>query len=160
MQLLASSSTASATIAFADESLSLELTGLCSEDALFDALPPSLIMERLTSIITTDNECSLTVALLIVLAEGAATETTGRYILQHLAPALLFLLDDPAQRLKDGIATADLRRLAQALIGSCGLKDAVSRQELLSLTLVDQAHDSDAYRELITCLAECYFDAE
>jgi hypothetical protein len=57
-----------------------------------------------------------------------------------------------------GAATqSDLKRLAKALVVSCGLGRR-ERQDLVSLTTVAGEFDSDPYRELVTCLGECYFE--
>jgi hypothetical protein len=128
-----------------------------SEENLFDLLPSSLILSRLEEIASSTNTIleanarSIAVVVLIVLAECGACETMSRYILQHLAPAMLV-----TGKVDDAVMQSDLKRLAMALVVSCGLGN-MERQELLSLTIVTKEFDSDAYRELVTCLGECYF---
>jgi hypothetical protein len=128
-----------------------------SEENLFDLLPSSLILSRLEEIASSTNTIleanarSIAVVVLIVLAECGACETMSRYILQHLAPAMLV-----TGKVDDAVMQSDLKRLATALVVSCGLGN-MERQELLSLTTVTKEFDSDAYRELVTCLGECYF---
>jgi hypothetical protein len=129
-----------------------------SEENLFDLLPSSLILSRLEEIATFTgtnsdaNARSMAVVVLIVLAECGACETMSRYILQYLAPAMLV-----AGKVDGADMQADLKRLAKALVISCGLGRR-ERQELVSLTKVSEEFDSDAYRELVTCLGECYFE--
>jgi hypothetical protein len=129
-----------------------------SEENLFDLLPSSLILSRLEEIASSTvtnidaNARSMAVVILIVLAECGACEAMSRYILQHLAPAMLV-----TGKVDDADMQSDLKRLAKALVVSCGLGRR-ERQELVSLTTVTGEFDSDAYRELVTCLGECYFD--
>jgi hypothetical protein len=88
-----------------------------SEDNLFDLLPSSLILSRLEEIASsTDtsletNGRSMVVVVLIVLAECGACETMSRYILQHLAPAMLLTC-----KVDDAVVQSDLKRLAKALV--------------------------------------------
>jgi hypothetical protein len=127
-----------------------------SEENLFDLLPSSLILSRLEEIPSSTsldaNARSMAVVVLIVLAECGACEMMSRYILQHLAPAMLV-----TGKMDDADMQSDLKRLAKALVVSCGLGRR-ERQELVSLTTVTGEFDSDAYRELVTCLGECYFE--
>jgi hypothetical protein len=129
-----------------------------SEENLLDLLPSSLLLSRLGEVtsstsksLETNERSVLAVAVLIVLAECGAGETMSRYILQHLAPAMLV-----TSKVDDAVMQSDLKRLAKALVVSCGLGKR-ERQELVSLTTVTKEFDSDAYRELVTCLGECYF---
>jgi hypothetical protein len=130
-----------------------------SEENLFDLLPSSLILSRLEEIASSTDTIleasvrSMAVVVLIVLAECGACETMSRYILQHLAPAMLVTVKG---KVDDAVMQSDLKRLAKALVVSCGL-GKMERQELLSLTTVTKEFDSVAYRELVTCLGECYF---
>jgi hypothetical protein len=127
-----------------------------SEENLFDLLPSSLILSRLEEIASSTsreaNARSMAAKVLIVLAECGACETMSRYILQHLAPAMLV-----TGKVDDADIQSDLKRLAKALVVSCGLGQR-ERQELVALTTVAGEFDSDAYRELVTCLGECYFE--
>ena len=128
-----------------------------SEDNLFDLLPSSLILSRLEEIASSTDAIleasarSIAVVVLIVLAECGACKTMSRYILRHLAPAMLV-----TGKVDDAVMQSDLNRLAKALVISCGL-GKMERQELVSLTTVAEEFDSVAYRELVTCLGECYF---
>jgi hypothetical protein len=134
------------------------LIGLPERD-LLDTLPASLILqrldERLQQIDSTENDSSvgigeLLVNVLVLMADYGSCESIGRYILQHLAPALLmnYVVDN-------AIKPSSISPLADALVSACQLA-MLGRRELLSLTVVDDEHDSDAYRELVSCIGESY----
>jgi hypothetical protein len=135
--------------------LHFDLSALAQEENIFDLLPSSLILSRLQEIASSTsletNARSMVVAVLIVLAECGACETVSRYILEHLAPVMLI-----TGKVDNAVMQSDLKRLAKALVVSCGL-GRIERQELVSLTTVAGELDSNAYRELVTCLGECYF---
>lgn len=141
-----------------DSPLHFDLSALAhsnTEEHLFDLLPSSLILSRLEQIVSSasldTNGHSMGVIVLIVLAECGACETMSRYILQHLAPAMLV-----TGKVDNAVMLSDLQRLAKALVVSCGLGRR-ERQDIVSLTTVSGEFDSDAYRELVACLGECYF---
>jgi hypothetical protein len=137
--------------------LAFDLSTLArSQENLFDLLPASLILTRLEEIASSTNvgtkARSMLVTVLIALAECGACETMSRYILQHLAPGMLVTC-----KVDSADTQSAMKRLAKALVVSCGL-GARGRHELVSLTTVEKEYDSDAYRELVTCLGECYFE--
>lgn len=132
-----------------------ELVGV-SEKYLCETLPPSLVVERLERINNPAGATySLPMSVLIVLAKCGANETVGRYILRHLAPAVL----RSGSCLLNTVVEIDLKILAKTLIVHCRLEH-MGRQELVLLTRVENEHASQAYRELVTCLGEYYFDAK